>query len=99
MKEKGIGQSSAVKIKQSSLKKKLGFIGQSAECFVISTKNASIGTLNHGLSFPMSDMKKIASDTMRDTRTVHIHVPEAVSKLDRVNLVRNRSMNILNGVS
>ncbi len=101
MKRNGTGQAAlAWKIRQpAALKSRVANGSPSVVCSDSSEEKSNLKAVNYGFSFPMSEMKKIAVNTRLDTRTVNLHVPETVSKLDRVYMVRNRSMNILKGIS
>lgn len=76
-------------LKRSSAKRNV------AVCAVNSEKNSDCDNTDSGFSFPMSDMKRIATHTMMETKTVEIQIPGTAEKLDRVNLVRNRSRSML----
>lgn len=50
---------------------------------------------NSTFSFPMSDLKKIASQTIMKTQTEEIQISGSAERFDRIHLMRNKSRDIL----
>lgn len=66
-----------------------------ATCAPETERNKECDNVDCSFSFPMSQMKRIATQTIMEKRTVEINIPGTAERLDRVHMVKNRSRNIL----
>ena len=91
MKEEGIELTGFARKFGSGSWKKRSF----TTCHADTEPNGVLKNGDGGFSFPMSDLKKIASQTIMKIQAEEIQISGSAERFDRVHLIRNKSRDIL----